>query len=471
MRHYNGSGRGVRASVPLLFTHRHLPGRHYEHAAALCNSQPVLDVAGSDGTDLRSVGNRIQVQKRSFLRTATHSLSCSNMRTILICSRVYKKGFYKKRQKGEEGSACGYPSQWLSPLRPTLFPHGKIRSVATTSRSLRTRSVVRVKWDFLLYVFRHFSLKDLQTTNALYVQVKLLCSQPEPSWSLLLQVYVLSSYFVSGKSISGCFHQTISFVEPSVPSTICSPQTIVPTCWLCCRRFWWRNTHCLWCCWLKLPSARLPLRRDQRACASPWRRRVTSCTSLSQTSSSSAARCSPELWRTFSWPSWKGFLLFVLVSTVLSGLSKIFLSTIAIFFFLQIRHVGVVRWQKHSWQDSPRECWGGFDSTTIVTECASRKFCNLLLVVQVPPWIKAIVVSLQPFVSRWENYVFYFTVFKHSVAAVFMIILWSQSDRTGRQVVDGQTHSRAWPWVLDPQHGAVALWVQSSCKAGSPRRR
>ena len=43
----------------------------------------------------------------------------------LFFLRVYKKGFFRKRHKGDENSR-GYASQWLSWIRPALFPHRKL---------------------------------------------------------------------------------------------------------------------------------------------------------------------------------------------------------------------------------------------------------------------------------------------------------------------------------------------------------
>ena len=74
---------------------------------------------------------RCQVQTLS-VRYNANQYSCL-LPTNLV--RVYKKGFYKKRHKGEEESTNGYASQWLSWIRPALFPVGKTWYVTTESHN------------------------------------------------------------------------------------------------------------------------------------------------------------------------------------------------------------------------------------------------------------------------------------------------------------------------------------------------
>ena len=40
-------------------------------------------------------------------------------------NRVYKKGFHKKRNKSNEEIMKGYPTHWLSWIRPGLLPLGQ----------------------------------------------------------------------------------------------------------------------------------------------------------------------------------------------------------------------------------------------------------------------------------------------------------------------------------------------------------
>ncbi len=52
-------------------------------------------------------------------------LVCINITLYVLPFRVFKKGFLKKRTKGEDEPIRGYPSQWLSWIRPEVFPRGK----------------------------------------------------------------------------------------------------------------------------------------------------------------------------------------------------------------------------------------------------------------------------------------------------------------------------------------------------------
>ncbi|XP_066271353.1 uncharacterized protein KIAA0825-like [Branchiostoma lanceolatum] len=75
--------------------------------------------------------------------------------------KVFKKGFHKKKKKGDEGEGTGRQNtQWLHFLYPGLF--GQLGS------------------------FHELTIKQ-----AAYVQLKLLCSQPAPDWAMLLHLLIM----------------------------------------------------------------------------------------------------------------------------------------------------------------------------------------------------------------------------------------------------------------------------------------
>ena len=94
----------------------------------------------------------------TIIEISKSSLLISSLSTNFV--RVYKKGFYKKRHKGEEESINGYASQWLSWIRPALFPVGKTwyvtqkshdghnitRSIYFARRSFFHRILVKTFW-------------------------------------------------------------------------------------------------------------------------------------------------------------------------------------------------------------------------------------------------------------------------------------------------------------------------------------
>ncbi|KAF6034547.1 KIAA0825 [Bugula neritina] len=100
-----------------------------------------------------------------------HSCCCKLLATLTIVGspladlyKVYKRGYQRRskrrRQTSESGEDdSGYYSQWLSWVQPDIIPKGVT------------------------------SVSDMQTTTALYIQIKLLLAQPEPLWSMLIQLY------------------------------------------------------------------------------------------------------------------------------------------------------------------------------------------------------------------------------------------------------------------------------------------
>ncbi|KAI8506283.1 hypothetical protein Bbelb_157100 [Branchiostoma belcheri] len=77
--------------------------------------------------------------------------------------KAFKKGFHKKRRRGEEGEGTGRQNtQWLHFLYPGLF--GQLGS-----------------------------FHDLTVKQAAYVQLKLLCGQPAPDWAMLLHLLMMGN--------------------------------------------------------------------------------------------------------------------------------------------------------------------------------------------------------------------------------------------------------------------------------------
>ncbi|XP_023933261.1 uncharacterized protein KIAA0825-like [Lingula anatina] len=82
-----------------------------------------------------------------------------------ILYKIFKRGLHGKRKKSEARASSslpqGHPCQWLGWIHPGVF-----------------------KSDWTSY-------DDMQTTTALYLQLSLLASQPEPAWMLLLQTLLM----------------------------------------------------------------------------------------------------------------------------------------------------------------------------------------------------------------------------------------------------------------------------------------
>eukprot|EP00058_Branchiostoma_floridae_P020941 XP_002606431.1 hypothetical protein BRAFLDRAFT_67683 [Branchiostoma floridae] len=101
--------------------------------------------------------------------TSIHNHCTTLMAALTVVSspladiyKVFKKGFHhKKKKKGEETESAGRQNtQWLHFLYPGLF--GQLGS-----------------------------FHDLTTKQAVYVQLKLLCSQPAPDWAMLLHLLMM----------------------------------------------------------------------------------------------------------------------------------------------------------------------------------------------------------------------------------------------------------------------------------------
>ena len=104
----------------------------------------------------------------------------------LYCFRVYKKGFQKKAVRREDEELRGYMSQWLSWLCPALLPPGQ------------------------------YSLDALQTTSALYVQLRILAAQPAAeNFPLLLQALLMKENALSIMLLTQTAKQTNSEEEQS----------------------------------------------------------------------------------------------------------------------------------------------------------------------------------------------------------------------------------------------------------------
>ncbi|XP_078589088.1 uncharacterized protein KIAA0825 homolog isoform X2 [Branchiostoma floridae x Branchiostoma japonicum] len=101
--------------------------------------------------------------------TSIHNHCTTLMAALTVVSspladlyKAFKKGFHhKKKKRGEEGEIMGRQNmQWLHFLYPGLF--GQLGS-----------------------------FHDLTTKQAVYVQLKLLCSQPAPDWAMLLHLLMM----------------------------------------------------------------------------------------------------------------------------------------------------------------------------------------------------------------------------------------------------------------------------------------
>jgi hypothetical protein len=110
-----------------------------------------------------SMANQTMYNLHNMCNTLVASMAVVTS-PIDLLYKVFKKGFVKKRTKGDEEPIQGYPTQWLSWIQPQLFPRGKTMIV------------------------------NLQTTTAVYLQLRILAAQPECNWALLLHSLLMKDY-------------------------------------------------------------------------------------------------------------------------------------------------------------------------------------------------------------------------------------------------------------------------------------
>ncbi|XP_074651811.1 uncharacterized protein KIAA0825-like [Tubulanus polymorphus] len=122
---------------------------------------------------------------------------CTTLLGVLavVCSpldvvyKVYKRGYLKKRtwensdDPDAEEPPVGKPTDWLNSVLPNIY----------------SKDVTDVD--------------DLQTTTALYLQLKLLVDQPEPNWAMLLEALVMKDYTLSIMLLNTRIQPLISSVD------------------------------------------------------------------------------------------------------------------------------------------------------------------------------------------------------------------------------------------------------------------
>ncbi|CAH1798032.1 unnamed protein product [Owenia fusiformis] len=135
-------------------------------AILLCTSELLM-------SGCNSIGKYIDACTNETLFYGIHSICLSLLAAVAVVAspldqiyKIFKKGFLrkKKRHHGDTIENSSPVTEWLHWIRPALFnSHEKV-------------------YD------------DIQTTTAVYLQVKLLAAQPEPNWVLTLQALLMKDF-------------------------------------------------------------------------------------------------------------------------------------------------------------------------------------------------------------------------------------------------------------------------------------